>query len=701
MKRILARVGSGEAPQDTKGSPIAGLHGVCAFWKDFELERFRSQLDEKGMRVAEQQEASVKNRRKLAETTKEFRKAASAEVAKEVGALLRAYQEEVDRLTTRAKMAEGSFLEVYQKLYEAPDPAQALQAALEALARTAELETDLKKVAVELAEYKEESSHLKNQDIKITSLNQRIRQLEAQLADKDRQLEEASQTAAAASSERELQEAQQREQTLAAALEEARASLTNMQRLHQASQNQLFSIQSRTEEEQAGLRSELDIATAEVDRAQQRLLALEGEREKVMQQASVVPADDSAQEQQTRVVEQSLRSELQSQRAAASRLQQDYSQLSATFEAETAAWQSRCQALQAATDQAAAEEARLLQELAQRPTHQQVEELRQQVQVLQAVGYNSLEGFAGEEEGTAAGAGEGSSSMEVLLLRKNRHLEHQLTMARLQVAEAGDSIEAAEAQVGKLQAELQMLQALNSHLEEDLLAAERSVGRQLHRRSGSETMGDHGTPQAEILDFEAPASVAAQQAAEGADEGEHAMLRVLVSQRDRFRSRAQQLEEQAAQVSVQVSRLRNDLEASRADNIALVERLKYVQGYQSAGRSRKALDAELGEVETRYSTAYEEKVNPFSDFRARERDQRRSKMNVLDKVMFEFGQFISGSWHARVFVFSYTVILHLLIFAILMRWSHRHSTSIKDLVALCAKQANGAEAGDPRLPVGL
>ena len=60
------------------------------------------------------------------------------------------------------------------------------------------------------------------------------------------------------------------------------------------------------------------------------------------------------------------------QRAAASRLQQDYSQLSGTFEAETAAWQSRCQALQAETDQAAAEGTRLLQELAQRPTHQQV-----------------------------------------------------------------------------------------------------------------------------------------------------------------------------------------------------------------------------------------------------------------------------------------------------------------------------------------
>ena len=43
------------------------------------------------------------------------------------------------------------------------------------------------------------------------------------------------------------------------------------------------------------------------------------------------------------------------------------------------------------------------------------------------------------------------------------------------------------------------------------------------------------------------------------------------------------------QVSVHVSRLRNDLEASRADNIALVERLKYVQGYQATGRSRKGV----------------------------------------------------------------------------------------------------------------
>lgn len=49
---------------------------------------------------------------------------------KEVGALLKSYQEEIDRLTVRAKHGESAFLDVYQKLYEAPDPAAALIAAL-------------------------------------------------------------------------------------------------------------------------------------------------------------------------------------------------------------------------------------------------------------------------------------------------------------------------------------------------------------------------------------------------------------------------------------------------------------------------------------------------------------------------------------------------------------------------------------------
>lgn len=48
------------------------------------------------------------------------------------------------------------------------------------------------------------------------------------------------------------------------------------------------------------------------------------------------------------------------------------------------------------------------------------------------------------------------------------------------------------------------------------------------------------------------------------------------------------MEEGIAALSADLKRARKDLEASRADNLALVERLKYVQGYQSAaGKARK------------------------------------------------------------------------------------------------------------------
>lgn len=59
--------------------------------------------------------------------------------------------------------------------------------------------------------------------------------------------------------------------------------------------------------------------------------------------------------------------------------------------------------------------------------------------MLQAVGYNAMEG-EDVSPGRDGGAGpdyEGTStrSLEALLLAKNRHMEHQLTMARLQVAD--------------------------------------------------------------------------------------------------------------------------------------------------------------------------------------------------------------------------------------------------------------------------
>lgn len=52
----------------------------------------------------------------------DFKRASAEEKLSLFNSLLKGYQEEVDNLTKRAKFGENAFLNIYQKLYEAPDP---------------------------------------------------------------------------------------------------------------------------------------------------------------------------------------------------------------------------------------------------------------------------------------------------------------------------------------------------------------------------------------------------------------------------------------------------------------------------------------------------------------------------------------------------------------------------------------------------
>lgn len=238
---------------------------------------------------------------------------------------------------------------------------------------------------------------------------------------------------------------QQREEALSNALLEARASLGSMQRLHQASQNQLFTIQSQTGEQEAGLRSELEIASDEMEQAQQRLATLEKEKEVLLQgTSSPTAAQAIMRTAPNKLVEESLRHELQNQRGVVAHLHQELSSSMERLQGELAEWQGRCEDLEGQLQLQQAYSAGLEQDLKARPTAQQVDELKQHIKILQAVGYNAMEGEDVSPVGgvTVGGDNHGVGpettsvrSLEALLLAKNRHLEHELTMARLQVAD--------------------------------------------------------------------------------------------------------------------------------------------------------------------------------------------------------------------------------------------------------------------------
>lgn len=54
-------------------------------------------------------------------------------------------------------------------------------------------------------------------------------------------------------------------------------------------------------------------------------------------------------------------------------------------------------------------------------------------------------------------------------------------------------------------------------------------------------------------------------------------------------------------------------------------------------------DLEAGHIENKYDKAYEEKMNPFIDWKQKEKASRKKQLSMADRVMYEFGQIISSS----------------------------------------------------------
>ena len=48
-------------------------------------------------------------------------------------------------------------------------------------------------------------------------------------------------------------------------------------------------------------------------------------------------------------------------------------------------------------------------------------------------------------------------------------------------------------------------------------------------------------------------------------------------------------------------------------------------------------------MESRYAREYEDAINPFSDFRDRERTARKRQLSTMDRVLYEAVQLVSGS----------------------------------------------------------
>ncbi|KAJ0104536.1 hypothetical protein Patl1_19077 [Pistacia atlantica] len=691
-----------DKPNSSSSSPVSV---VSNFWKEFDLEKEKSVLDEQGLRIAENQENSQKNRRKLAESTRDFKKASPEEKLSLFNSLLKGYQEEVDNLTKRAKFGENAFLNIYQKLYEAPDPYPALASIAWALwhflskstlvsmqeqdLKMSELESENRKMKVELEEFRTEATHLKNQQATIRRLEERNRQLEQQVGhsqftvfimvmefitkiftmitcflifiqmeEKVKEIVEIKQRSLAEENQKMLEVLKEREQSLQDQLRQAKESVSTMQKLHELAQSQLFEVRAQSDEERAAKQSEVNLLMDEVERAQTRLLSLE--REKGVLRSQLQTANEDTESRKSDLDSNSfLENSLSAKEKIISELNMELHNIETILSNEREQHVNEIKKLNTMLNEKEAALEAMKKELQARPTEKLVDDLRKKVKILQAVGYNSIEA----EDWEAATNDEEMSKMESLLLDKNRKMEHELTQLKacIKLSEKASLMETAEGKIEELTAKVNEQQKLIQKLEDDILKGSSSRDRRSNLFDEWDLSEGGGNELSEKTD-------------QKSDQDQSSMLKVICNQRDRFRARLRETEEEIRQLKERIGVLTAELEKTKADNVKLYGKIRYVQDYNlekvvSRGPVEDLESGFTSDVESKYKKIYEDDINPFAAFSKKERDQRYKELGIRDRITLSSGRFLLGNKYARTFAFFYTIGLHILVFTCLYRMS--------------------------------
>ncbi|KAH9778602.1 protein CASP [Citrus sinensis] len=642
---------------------------------------------------------------------KDFKKASPEEKLSLFNSLLKGYQEEVDNLTKRAKFGENAFLNIYQKLYEAPDPYPALASIAEQDLKLSELESENRKMKIELEEYRTEATHLKNQQSTIRRLEERNRQLEQQMEEKVKEIVEIKQRGLAEENQKTLEILQEREQALQDQLRQAKDSVATMQKLHELAQSQLFEVRAQSDEERVAKQSEVNLLMDEVERAQTRLLSLQ--REKDLLRSQLQSANDEAGSRNrvpflleltivscghsdTLDSNSYLENSLSAKEKIISELNSELHNIETALSNEREQHMNEIKKLNALLIEKEAALEDMKKELQARPTSKMVDDLRKKVKILQAVGYNSIEA----EDWEVATNDEEMSKMESLLLDKNRKMEHELTQLKVKLSEKTSLLETAEGKIAELTAKINEQQKLIQKLEDDILKGYSSKDRKGNVFDDWDLSEAGGTELSEKADKKHTYP----------DQDQSSMLKVICNQRDRFRARLRETEEEVRQLKEKIGVLTAELEKTKADNVQLYGKIRFVQDYNnekviSRGSKKYAEDLESGftsDIESKYKKMYEDDINPFAAFSKKVVElaqclgelvilvaftsafcticqvdrfnacfllTRRMKSFVPSRKAFLIKLDPQHSKYARTFAFFYTILLHVLVFTCLYRMS--------------------------------
>lgn len=195
--------------------------------------------------------------------------------------------------------------------------------------------------------------------------------------------------------------------------------------------------------------------------------------------------------------------------------------------------------------------------------------------------------------------------------------------------------------------------------------------------------------------------------------GGSGILPMIQAQRDRFKQKNAQLEEELSKQYSIVTSLRQEIASLQKDNLNLYERSRYVSTYSRGAPASSVLayaqpphsTAISASAETpsglsldRYRSTYEANLSPFAAFRGRESTRAYKRMSLPERVVFSITRMVLANRTSRNLFAFYCFSLHILIF-VMLYWMHsfdvsKHASNLSETVNVIASAGGnpGADA---------
>jgi homeobox protein cut-like len=360
------------------------------------------------------------------------------------------------------------------------------------------------------------------------------------------------------------------------------------------------------------------------------------------------------------------------------------------------------------------------------------DEIKQELEVLKSIEFSTgddeeTRDVADDQNGAAATSK--GDTLEQLLLARNKKLSDELTILRVSHQDLQSRLQNLQEELSRTNAELEKSQNLNEKLENELSTIQAEApnafpsgasvaGTYVSRYTPSIAPGRKGgrtSPTSSIISGFNPRDVSDDRPMGGGS----GILPMITAQRDRFKKRNAQLEQELSETHRTVSQLRQEIAALQRDNLNLYEKTRYVSTYNRAGgpvattSSSSAFAANPNPTSVsiasptatsgisppigldRYRKAYESNLSPFAAFRGRESARAYKRMSLPERVVYSVARMVLATRTSRNLFAAYCVALHLLVFFSLYSMgtaeADRHSLAGGAAAAMAAQAARGRE----------